>query len=627
MILIIPEVNFLNFPLFLALSFRCRVIAYQMHPALYRFRKKIRLLNKEDYFDWSEANLIKSEAASVWESFLLRFPCPGWSKKIKHLKVGFEIKAKQEFQKEMEKLVFLKYIIDIHNKRNEETRIVSSMKFAYLFNIDPSNELFFFPEQRVISFLNILLDRLNFIVINFIKAVFVQWLFFISIVKNEALHANVRYVYDGISPRELLRDREMITFSWLINEKCIDRGSILFLLPDADFQMKQRLINQEKDDSLLTVCRHKMLRIASRKEILAYYPELLKNFLINIFFLWRNLEHLMCAGYAISIAQWIPILESLNPKIYITTVGVLGSEEPIVPYLKTAGIKTVMWVYGANICLLSRNKNERQLRNLQFSHIISESFFVWNEHYKQFIEDHPQDGVKIHIFGPLMCGDESIMQAQRSVLLAKLNIPHNPGLKYAAIFDCPPVSEKFKVNTLSASWYPDQGTLEYNLEFMYDMSRLLNEFKDIIFIYKPKRSLASGKFSYARKFMDILSQMGKTGRFFILDYNINPWISIAVADICISMPFESPTIAAIHYEKFGLFHDPSNIALFHRYEDFNEIITHAYDELKFKMSLFVCGESNLRDILDEGNLRKLQGKFPKENSSRRFREYLASTER
>lgn len=89
MILLIPEINYLNFSIYFILSFICQVKAYRMEPFLYTFRGKINLLELGDYFSFEDYVIIRSEAVRIWQNLLPKFPRPKWKVKIETMNLDF----------------------------------------------------------------------------------------------------------------------------------------------------------------------------------------------------------------------------------------------------------------------------------------------------------------------------------------------------------------------------------------------------------------------------------------------------------------------------------------------------------------------------------------------------------
>ena len=91
--------------------------------------------------------------------------------------------------------------------------------------------------------------------------------------------------------------------------------------------------------------------------------------------------------------------------------------------------------------------------------------------------------------------------------------------------------------------------------------------------------------------------------------------------MCIVMPFGSPAIAALHYGKPAIFHDSKNIAMNHRHQDISELISHNYPELKEKVKSWLFDN---KDIASLPRIEQFIGRFPKENSTEKFREHLSA---
>lgn len=617
MILLVPEINLLNFALFLILSFICEIKTYKMQYFLNKFEGKIKLLDLTDYFNWEARETIKSEATKLLEPLSLKLTNSEWQLKIRNFNLDFSVKAKQDLQVEIEKLYFLNHIVNFYNGK-KYIYIINSLRFDFLSVIDGNNILFRYPTITILSAINIFLDKLNLFLINlclFSRVAFqyLNGLFF----NNRKIARNIKYIYDGISARELSIDKSKITFSWLADGELIQKKDILFLLPKADFQMKSYASDYLKDKKILALSHFNMLRLSSRSKILTSFIDLLKVVINTPLFTFR-LEGLMLTEYYIRILKWSPLVETLRPKIFICC-SCIGCEDPVIIYFKEMGLKTIIWIYGTNDHFFLAHENRNcDFRNVKLCNFISSTLITWNQSHKKFIEEHPQNGLEIKIIGPLMSANEDVLKQDKKSLVNNLGLSFDSKMKYVSIFDNPLVSTKYRGNS---AWCPDYITAEYNYMFIRDLYTLLSDLDNAFLIYKPKRSLKSGKFSYDNRLKDLFEDMEQNHKAIILDYNINPWIPIALADICISMPFESPSIISLHYGKPALFHDPMNIALYHRYQSIEELISHSYEELKSKVKYWLFANNS---ILTLPYVSDFQGASPGENSSNKFREYLRS---
>jgi len=630
-VLLVPEVHLLNWPLYLFLSIFFRIIACKIEKRIFPFAgKRIELLRLEDYFDWEECALIISDTVSYWEKNIRPdFPKAAWDVNVADVNLDLSRKAMQDLGKEVEKILVLGKVADYFDKKESGVYLIRSLKFRYLLGIDKNiQEDAEKYSASLLSFINVQLDRLYMCVENgaYTGILLLQLLYGLLLYGHRELAAGeIKYIWDGISPRELSTDPGKVFFPWIIDGKSITKKQVLFLLPRPDFQMKRFSMEKTKAEGYRVSNQFEMIRYASGIATGLCLMEALKLVFKNIFAFNLSIEALLTSRYSVRILKWLPIIDYLKPRAYITSGSGVSNEEPAVLYMQKKGIKTIAWYYGTNSYLFVSGNRTCNFRNVIFCSMLSEAHLVWNTHYKKFIESHAQGIHEIIVSGPLMAGDEEVINLEKNLLLEKIGFPDdvilNGKQRYISVFDAPPVAKKFKRPEVK---FLDSNTEEYNYSFIRDMLKLLDEFEDICLIYKPKRSITSGKFNYSPELKRIFERLLKNPRAVILDYNINPWIPIAVADMCISMPFESPAIATIHYGKPAIFHDPCNIALHHRYNAFPEIMTHNYSELESKISRWFLSKENGLFIQEQSSLSELTGIYPKTNSTERLREYLSS---
>jgi len=88
-------------------------------------------------------------------------------------------------------------------------------------------------------------------------------------------------------------------------------------------------------------------------------------------------------------------------------------------------------------------------------------------------------------------------------------------------------------------------------QFFRDIERLLRQ-PQIMLVVKPKRSPQDPR----RDFADSMHRVLGSGRVIALPHDIDPYIPVALADLCVGVPFTSPVIAGLESGRGGLFHDP-----------------------------------------------------------------------
>ncbi|OGL47546.1 MAG: hypothetical protein A2W05_03280 [Candidatus Schekmanbacteria bacterium RBG_16_38_10] len=623
-VFLVTKVHFINFPLLFLLSFMGKVKTLKMWlPGFYPFKKKIELIQFDDYWNWEECMVMRADAVKVWEDILLNFPESKWNIHIKDSEINMVKKAKQDIQREFENMFFLMKIAD-HYKKSQSVYIIDSLYFSFIKSIIIKKEISLYSRFYCLSLINIMFDILLLnLCIYFIALKLIAQLIYGLVNRKDKKHnlQSIKYIWAGISPRELSVNKERNSFSWIIDDNFVHKEDVLFLLPRPDFQMKDFSEDEAKKAGLLTISYANLACFSTSRILLLSLLRILRT---SIIFPKFNLIKLAKTGYALQIMKWLPVMECIQPKAYINSFSNLGCEDPAIIYFQKIGIKTIMWAYGTNSYLFTTANERCDFRSIIYCNILSSTFIAWNNHFKEFIDSHTQDNLETVFIGPLMCGDESVHGTSRDVIYKTIGVSsarHNKNLKYVAVFDAPPVSRVFKG---FESVYPDSNSEEYNCAFIKDVFRLLTDFENICLLYKPKRSLTSGKFSYNNELGEMLERMSKSPRVKILDYNINPWVPIASADISINLPFESPFIAYLHYGKPALFHDPMDIVFHHRYQGVTDLITHNYEELKSKVNYWLFENERVHlDIISESKYKDFVGLDPLTRSSEKFRKYLA----
>ncbi|NQT47300.1 MAG: hypothetical protein HQ593_07495, partial [Candidatus Omnitrophica bacterium] len=135
MLLLVPEIHFLNLPLYWLCSFIFKVKVYAIaYPVLHKLKGRIELLDLSDYLSWEKCTAIRDEAVAVSEDILSNFSTSKWQVKIRHHNVNMHLKAKQDFQKEVEKILFLSAVQKACC--SGQALIINSSRFKYLLALD-----------------------------------------------------------------------------------------------------------------------------------------------------------------------------------------------------------------------------------------------------------------------------------------------------------------------------------------------------------------------------------------------------------------------------------------------------------------------------------------------------------
>lgn len=617
-IILVPSLNIVNFPMFYALSFFFRIKAYEIERFTPR-SGRIGLVELADYFNWDNYITARSEAVDATEGLISKLDRGKWQARINSKAVDLSSKIKKDLRKQAETLYFLSEI-----KRAEETEnntlamIAHSLKSKALRDLDRDHMIFSESDWGLLSYMNITCDRVNIFLadigmfFNALKGLIKGFIF-----NEHKLMKTVKYIYDDDLPKALNTSELKMSFDWLVDDKIITKKEMLFILPGCGGDKKKKIKDYIRKKRLIAEFADSSLKAASPKSIARAFGDLIAAFfkLAISCFTYRGLFK---ASYVFIILRYAPLADSIQPKAYIWTFANIAIENPAISYFNASGIKSISWMYSTSTGRFSKDAEKRaiKLRCVKYCDIMADVVITWNRQFKEFLEEHPHTRrPEIKTIGPLMNGDEGVMINDRPYLFSKIGIPFDPGLKYITVFDKAQINRR-----LPSVATPVNTPGEYNHNFLKDVFRLLEEKSDVFLLFKPKRNINMNA-HYPDEVIEFYKIAKETKRVFIFDPDIDPWIPLALSDLCLNLPFGSANFAAMHYGKPMIFHDPWGAALYHRYGKIDKLITHNYTEFKNKVEE-VLYSKNVNEVYRDVDIADFIGASQKSNSSKEFRRYL-----
>ncbi len=170
---------------------------------------------------------------------------------------------------------------------------------------------------------------------------------------------------------------------------------------------------------------------------------------------------------------------------------------------------------------------------------------------------------------------------------------------YVGVFDTAPLDAK-KAGGGFHAFHSDMNDDAYWTQFMADMEQLMEEFKDLAILYKPKRDFLKPNSRFQKpSFLNLLLERQKENpRWVIMDSEINPWIPVMASDLVVGMPFSSTCFAALNKHRAFLFHDSQNKLRHTFYEDLHSYVSHSTEELIQKVKDIRKGTLNYESLRD-----------------------------
>ncbi|HBH97049.1 MAG TPA: hypothetical protein DDX89_04570, partial [Candidatus Omnitrophica bacterium] len=613
-------------------SLVCRVEARLVHPACRRFLTgRLAVLPIGDYLGIDEAHRFRSKALRLWEQLLPSVPRGGWRLTIDRRDLDCAAKARQELAEEFESLLLLGEAIR-RQPRGRKAFVIDSARMRYLRSLEGAEAIPFPRIVPALSYLNSLCDMLFLHGLNLARAIrlgltLIQGIVRQWVMRRPPLQSGASCIYQAMNLNELSLSREDRNAVWIVDGERVKPQDILFVMPDG-MEPARRQAFRRSPYQMLSV--RGLLSGMPVRLLIRTFAVLMKFLGAYPFRATGSVPKALSASYALSLLTWKPIVDHLKPYSYVVNFGDLGREDPAILYMNAVGVHTAMYCFAANSYLFATQRCGCDFRAVVFSHILVSTVAVWHENFQQFLAAHPQEGTAVRVVGPLMAGDESVLARETGELRQAYGIQARNGAQGLWVITA------FDVAAVAKGWLPSNGstyhlnpyTEEYAAAFLRDMVRLLNERQDLLLVYKPQRDLAKAKFAPSQECAALVQTLREHPRAEVVKDTINPWLPIAVADLSIAMPFTSPALAALHYGRPSIYHDPLNRCQYHRYGSLEgHMMTHGYEALRAKVDELLAGGPARRTggIRLHPAVRQFVGSDPGTNSTEAFQAMLKTT--
>jgi hypothetical protein len=358
--------------------------------------------------------------------------------------------------------------------------------------------------------------------------------------------------WTGISAAEVAVADQRLSFSFAVERGFVPPSECLFFLaqppPAAGAERLRRL-----GVRWTTVSAFGFLPLTAKlRALLALLGVALRGLLASVkgpagFVLWRMRAESV---------PWLAAARAFRCRTYLTSVSNAWPEPPPVEALGSAGVRTVNWSYGANtFCFSVADPSFRDVGLLRSVSSAAE-VWVWNEGVERWLQARSLGPLPaIRLIGPVMSGDARWLGRTPRAARAAYGLRESPESRYVAVFDVPPVTRDVRLAIGHGPSVYAQGMLE---QFFKDIERLLEQ-PEIVLLLKPKRSLKDAQRDFAdsmQRILDPASPWCRSGRVVALPHDIDPYIPVALADVCVGVPFTSPVVAGIESGRGGIFHDP-----------------------------------------------------------------------
>ena len=625
--ILVPELHPINAPLWWLVSRAADVRALYVHRACQGLLdRRLAALDTRTGLTSAAGWAVRERAVARWSDVVPRLAAAPWQVASAGRQLDFSEKAKQDLVRHWEDQWLLREM----QGRWRSCAVMASACSAWL----EAQGLLPGPAacpagDRWLSRLNAACDRAWSGCVNLLRVLrHLSWVAIGLLRPSRSRLAPARYLVwcDSVDDRQLTLDKRSCL--WLMDGHTIRPEDMLVIAPPCRHPAAQAtpaLPTAGRFVSLPAAYR-RLPRAALWRAGWAALRLLGRCCLIPM----PGVVRLLRLRYETSVSQWRPILDAARPRAWLETDSSVGIEEPALVYAEAAGITTMM--YQTSAMLPYARVEERDGRDGVHAHILASVAICWSQAAARFLASHPQHPrTRFEILGPLLPGSDAVRQLgqaglRRRYLDAKLQA--RAGLKYVAAFDVSPLLPCICRSRYDHP-YPEPFTEEVTIAFLRDIVRLLSEFPQVALVYKSKRrdSLAARFPGRLAEYLGLLERLRAHERGMVLEVDANPWIPLAMADLCVAMAGSSPPWAALHYGIPALFHDPTDILATRdrQTERMSRYVTTDYASLAAAAVrlLSPAHPGVLREHLQSPDLAEYVGMEPGANGNAAFRRWLS----
>lgn len=361
-------------------------------------------------------------------------------------------------------------------------------------------------------------------------------------------------IWLGVSPVEMASQSGQLDFT-VIAQRTGQISASLFVLPQKPNRDQEKWLYQNK---VQWIVRSQLPHLLSLKEKMS----VLGKWMVQLPLILSSPSGTQ--GYRLKsyleVLVWKKIIKSSGARAFLSTMSACWPEESVTSLAQSQGLRSIVWFYGSNIYRFADQVSEFQDLDISVSVFASSEVWVWSSLAKSQYERRfvlpDSENPKISVVGPIMCGDSDLLEQDPQSLRKENGISKQEGV-FLSIFDVPTIDPKTRARMGAGPTPYSHEVLE---TFYEDLVKLLQSDSKLQLILKPKRSFNDPLREYPKSLETLLDPQGKwvsQGRVHVVDYNSDPYLAIAMSDICIGLPFTSPVQVALLRGRRGYFYDPT----------------------------------------------------------------------
>ncbi|MBU0764019.1 MAG: hypothetical protein KJ607_04200 [Bacteroidetes bacterium] len=569
------------------LNLRYRVVVWRIScpDILARNFEKIRPYR---LFSWDEWTGIQDNSFNFWEQeasryFYRKFCCSG---NMGNSGIDLSINMMQMFGQNFEALyLFLKLV------RKHKNDSPSAVILPWISEItDPVIIRKLTADLKIIdSRLACFFEILQEAALILVYYLMVIYSFIISLFKERLKIENGMIFWLGISSQEIPSSENSLNFAWAALYGKVNRNDILYFTPVSPDKKQSKYLSEKGVKWVPVFEIFRLIPIGLRLNALIRATIFLLRLIITPTGFIAGIQK---TQLLIRASVWNQIVKLAKPRAYVTSTSASWPERPELAVMKKHGIRSIIWAYSANSLQFSVNNPGFTDVGIMRSVILADEFWVWNDAYKKWLEKRQisTDGNRsdIRVVGPIMCGNSEWLHHEPAVSKRVLGLP-DKGV-CIGVFDMPAVNKVWRDR-----FGGGPGMIEFDDydQFCAGIRNLLDNVPNCYALIKMKRYLNDIYRDFPVVLRELIDPEGKyirTGRVFLADISIDPFLPVGASDIAVGMTYTSPVLAVRSVGRPGWYFDPRKRANYPSHQGLREITVQSAEELVRLVSESVAGE-------------------------------------
>ena len=362
-----------------------------------------------------------------------------------------------------------------------------------------------------------------------------------------------KYFWAGVPPSEVASTPRHLDFAFLVQGGLLARQETLFVLPSLPRPDARNWINQQQLEWGTGLALGTLLSAGERPRISVALLGLALRVVLDPRDRFPKPALLL---HALQGAAWVLVARRYQPQVYLSSIATAWPEQPATAVMRSLGIRTVLWHYSANLFRYSTRSPEFLDRSVVLSTTVSQEMWAWNKSVSKLFSSRSvlpaAEGFTSKNFGPVMCGDPRWLAKTPEAARREWGVSAaDASLKHLAIFDVPPVSQAIRIKySVGVNPY----TVELLDQFFTDVRAALDLFPQLRVVLKPKKDFHDKTRHFADAMWQLLDPHGPyRSRVLLVDHSVDPYIPVALADICLGLPFTSPILVGLKGQRRGIF--------------------------------------------------------------------------